>query len=307
MGNALVAALVKNPNYEIRVTNRWGTFTQENVKTYAINNIGDEADFTEALRECDVVYHCATIAPINSTVRLEFSTLQRINGTRSAHLARQAAIAGVKRFVFLSSVLVNGDTTPPSKKFFADSLPRPKFAVGISMLNAENELKRIAQELGMELVIVRTPLVYGPECSNIFRAVQFMVHYCLPLPFHSAGTNKRSLIGIDNLVNFLLCAGSHSKAANETFLVSDDHDISALEIFRLLAKTGGRPCALWPFPTKLLSLFNSYIGRRTWGEFMFENMVVDLTKNRALLNWSPPYSIEDQFTRSWKKRQIIGS
>ncbi len=307
VGNALIAALVKNADCEIRVTARWGSFTEKNIKPYTINGIGDEPDFSEALQGCDVVYHCATTAPINSSAQIEFSTLQRINVTRSAHLARQAAIAGVKRFVFLSTVQVNGDITPAGKKFFADSLPRPKFAVGISMLNAENELKRIARELEMELVVVRAPLVYGPECSNIFRAVQVMVRYCIPLPFGSTNDNVRSLVGIDNLIDFLLCVGTHPRAANETFIVSDDHDISTLEIFQLLAKTDDRTCTLWPFPTKLLSLFNSYIGRRAWGEFMFENMVVDQTKNRALLNWFPPYSIENQFTRSWEKRQIIGS
>ncbi len=303
IGNALTVACLKTPGYSVRVAARRGPILKcKEVESFQMGNMEDEPDFSKALRDCDVVFHCATIAPVNSFRQYDYTLIQRVNVLGSSHLARQAATAGVKRFVFLSTIEVNGDITPPGKRFFADSLPRPKRAMGMSMLHAENDLKLIAKETGMELVIVRSPLAYGPECSNMFRAMQLMIQYCLPLPLGSTGGNERSLIGIDNLVNFLLCVSHHPKAADETFLVSDGRPLSTLQIFKLLAETGGKPCLLWPFPTKLLDLFNSYIGRQSWGEFLFASRVVDIAKNFNLLNWTPPFSVEQQFTKSWGRR-----
>ncbi|MCD8340370.1 MAG: NAD-dependent epimerase/dehydratase family protein [Burkholderiales bacterium] len=305
IGNALTVACLKNPSYTVTATARRGSILDcKKVEAYKIGNMEDEPNFSKPLKGCDIVFHCATLAPVNSVRHFDYSKIQRINVLGSAHLARQAVAAGVKRFVFISTVEVNGDTTPLGKRFFATSLPRPKRAMGMSMLHAENELKLIAKETGMELVIVRTPMAYGPECSNMFRAIQLMVQFCLPLPLRMASHNERSLIGIDNLVDFLLCVATHPKAANETFLVSDSRPLSTLQIFKLLAETGGKPCLLWPFPTKLLELFNSYIGRQTWGDFLFASRVVDIKKNMSLLNWKPPYSIEQQFTKSWGKRVV---
>ncbi|MCD7988715.1 MAG: NAD-dependent epimerase/dehydratase family protein [Klebsiella quasipneumoniae] len=308
IGNALVNFLLGRSEFEVRVAARRGSVLNcPKVHAFTIGNLEDEPDLIRPLAGCDVVYHCATLAGSNSPHLHEFSLLQKVNVQGTANLARQAANAGVKRFVFVSTIQVDGETTPPGKKFFADSLPRPKLAVGMSMLRAEQELKEISRHTGMEIVIVRTPIVYGPECRNIFRLAQEIVRYCCPLPLRSTYGNMRSLVGIDNLTSFLFCVATHPKAANETFLVSDGQHMSTLQIFKLLAETCGRPCLLWAFPTKLLSLFNSYIGRRSWGEFLFENLVVDIGKNKALLGWKPPFSVEDQFTRSWKKRKVLGA
>ena len=175
------------------------------------------------------------------------------------------------------------------------------------MYEAEKELIRVGDETGMEIVIVRPPLIYGPDCQNLFGEVKIMVDYCLPLPLRSCKRNHRSLVGIDNLVDFLICCATHPDAANETFLVSDGEDLSTLNIFKLLAKTHHRPCLLWPFPPILVRLFNSYIGRQAWEEFFFQSQVADIHKAQLVLGWTPPLSVEQSFRRSWDENFYLGS
>lgn len=307
VGSAMVLDLLKRKHeFDVRITSRIGqTVNHPGVLCFSCESFDERPNLREALERVDVVVHTAALEKANQGAAVEISTLQRIFVLGSVYLAQAAAQAGVKRFVFLSSIEVDGEVTPPGKKFYADSVPRPKLALGKTMLAAEREIRRVAEETAMELVIVRCPMIYGPECHNLFKAVQLMVKYCLPLPLGSTGDNERSLVSIDNLVDFLRCVSLHEKAANEVFLISDGHDLSTLQIFQLLAKTGNRPCLLWPFPKKLLSLFNSYIGRRTWGEFFFESRVEDITKNRLLLNWKPPISIEEAFARSWQAKEQL--
>lgn len=202
---------------------------------------------------------------------------------------------------------MNGPETPAGKRFYADSLPRPKSPIGKALLEAEKELTRVGEETGMEIVIVRPPLIYGPDCQNLFGEVKIMVDYCLPLPLRSCKRNHRSLVGIDNLVDFLICCATHPDAANETFLVSDGVDLSTLNIFKLLAKTHHRPCLLWPFPPILVRLFNSYIGRQAWEEFFFQSQVADIHKAQLVLGWTPPLSVEQSFRRSWDENFYLGS
>ncbi|WP_462372867.1 NAD-dependent epimerase/dehydratase family protein [Turicimonas muris] len=307
VGNAMVLDLLKRKKeFDVRVTSRIGKMVDHpEISCFCCEPFEERPNLREALEGVDVVVHASALEKANHGTPVEISTLQRIFVLGSVYLAQAAAQAGVKRFVFLSTIEVDGEVTPPGKKFYADSVPRPKLALGKTMLAAEREVRKIAEESKMELVIVRCPMVYGPECSNLFRVVQLMVQFCLPLPLGSTGDNERSLVSIDNLVDFLRCVSVHEKAANEVFLVSDGQDLSTLQIFKLLARTGHRPCMLWPFPKKLLSLFNSYIGRRTWGEFFFESRVEDITKNRLLLNWIPPISVEEGFARSWYKKEKL--
>ena len=171
----------------------------------------------------------------------------------------------------------------------------------------QKELTRVGEETGMEIVIVRPPLIYGPDCQNLFGEVKIMVDYCLPLPLRSCKRNHRSLVGIDNLVDFLICCATHPDAANETFLVSDGEDLSTLNIFKLLARTHHRPCLLWPFPPILVRLFNSYIGRQAWEEFFFQSQVADIHKAQLVLGWTPPLSVEQSFRRSWDENFYLGS
>ena len=198
--------------------------------------------------------------------------------------------------------IVSSREVDPLENKISDQSP-----IGKALLEAEKELIRVGDETGMEIVIVRPPLIYGPDCQNLFGEVKIMVDYCVPLPLRSCKRNHRSLVGIDNLVDFLICCATHPDAANETFLVSDGEDLSTLNIFKLLAKTHHRPCLLWPFPPILVRLFNSYIGRQAWEEFFFQSQVADIHKAQLVLGWTPPLSVEQSFRRSWDENFYLGS
>lgn len=308
VGNSLVLALLnRTKEFTVKAAARHGSILHsKELEAFKVGSLEDNPDYQEALRGIDVVIHCAAkVSPRKTHGWTDQTAYRRANVLGTAHLAREAHRAGVKRFVFVSSIQANGEVTPPGKKFYPDSLPRPKRAFGISMLMAEKELKRVGEETGMEIVIVRAPMVYGPESKNLFSACQKMQKYCLPLPFLWCKNNRRSMVSIDNLVDFLIKAACHPKAANELFLVSDGHDLSTYEIFKLLAQTSHRPCLLWPFPIALLRLFNSYIGRIAWDEFFFESQAVDLAKAKLVLDWTPPESVEAGFKRSWEERQVV--
>ena len=280
IGNALVLALLnRKKEFTVRAAARRGSIlNSKSFETVRLGSLEESLDYVEAFKGCDVLIHCASRGSMRGHEGwLDEAALHRINVLGTVHMAREAHRAGISRFIFLSSLQVNGPETPAGKRFYADSLPRPKSPIGKALLEAEKELTRVGEETGMEIVIVRPPLIYGPDCQNLFGEVKIMVDYCLPLPLRSCKRNHRSLVGIDNLVDFLICCATHPDAANETFLVSDGVDLSTLNIFKLLAKTHHRPCLLWPFPPILVRLFNSYIGRQAWEEFFFQSQAVSYT------------------------------
>lgn len=310
VGNALVSALLnRQKEFTVRAVARKGLIlNSKSFETVKVGSLEETPDYQEAFRGCDVLIHCATRGSLRSHKGwIDEEALRRINVLGTTHLAREAHRAGITRFVFVSTLQVNGSETPPGRRFYADSLPRPKSPYGKAMLEAEKELQRVGEETGMEIVIVRPPLIYGPDCQNLFSELKVMAEYCVPMPLRLCKRNKRSLVGIDNLVDFLICCASNQAAANQIFLVSDGHDLSTLEIFKLLAATRRRPCMLWPFPPILVRLFNSYIGRQAWEEFFFQSLVCDIHKAHLELGWTPPLTVEQSFRRSWEENFILGS
>lgn len=305
IGSALVSALLsRKKDFQVRAATRsFKNFEGDGLETVVLGEVENNPDYQGIFSGCDVVIHCDTHASLAGPKEQwsEDRMRCRIVALGTANLAREAHRAGVHRFVFLSSLEVNGLATPEGKRFYADSLPRPKSPLGLALYESEKELARVREETGMEVVIVRIPVVYGPQCVNLFGFARSLVRWCVPLPVFGCRKNRQSLVGIDNLTDFLMKAAVLSKAANETFLVSDGHDLSTLEIFRLLAKTGRRPQLFWYFPPIFLKLFNSYIGRQAWERFFFESRVVDIGKNRLLLNWTPPLSAEQSFRRAWEE------
>ena len=246
IGNALVLALLnRKKEFTVRAAARRGSIlNSKSFETVRLGSLEESPDYVEAFKGCDVLIHCASRGSMRGHEGwLDEAALHRINVLGTVHMAREAHRAGISRFVFLSSLQVNGPETPPGRRFYADSLPRPKSPVGKALLEAEKELTRVGEETGMEIVIVRPPLIYGPDCQNLFGEVKIMVDYCLPLPLRSCKRNHRSLVGIDNLVDFLICCATHPDAANETFLVSDGVDLSTLNILSCwLKRTIGRVC-----------------------------------------------------------------
>lgn len=310
IGNALITELMQHPEeFVVSASARHGSVLQcKEIEVFKAGNLEDHPDYSHIFKGCDVVVDCAAmISPRRSQGWIDQNAYRRVNVLGTSYMARQAHLAGVKRFIFVSSTAANGEVTPPGRKFFPDSMPRPKLSFGISMLEAEDELWKISRETGLEVVIVRVPTVYGPECKGLMGVIRTMVRYSLPLPLRWAKHNKRSIIAIDNLTDFIRVCIEKKEAAGELFLVSDAAALSTLEMFKLFAKTGRRLCCLWGFPVTLLKLFNSYIGRQAWEDFFFGSMVVDKQKAKLLLGWEPPVSTEEAFRRAWGRRKVLGS
>jgi nucleoside-diphosphate-sugar epimerase len=254
--------------------------------------------------EC--VIHCAARAHIMRDEALDpLTEYRRVNVQGTLDLARRAAALGAKRFVFLSSVKVNGEST--------DGLPRPfgarndgagaapEDAYGLSKWEAEQGLWEIASQTGMEVVVVRPPLVYGPGVKGNFARLLHLVRSGVPLPL-AAVNNRRSFIGLDNLVDLLIRCVDHPKAAGQTLLVSDGQDLSTPQLLRMIANAMGRPACLFPVPVPLLRLSGRAIGRLNEVDRLVGSLQIDSSATRELLGWTPPVGVEEGI-----KRMVMGT
>jgi nucleoside-diphosphate-sugar epimerase len=263
-----------------------------------VGDIDATTDWMAPLATCGTVLHLAARVHVMQDAALNpLNEYRRTNVQGTLRLGRQAAALGVRRFVFISSIKVNGESTAPGQCFGADDVPGPQDPYGISKMEAEQGLRVIAQRTGMEVVIVRPPLVYGPGVKANFASLMRAVKKGVPLPM-GAIHNQRSLIGIDNLVDFLITCIAHPLAANETFLVSDGHDVSVPELVRGLAGAMGVKAHLLPIPVSVLQIGASMLGKRDAVNRLCENLQVDIDKARKLLAWTPPISIYEGLRRA---------
>jgi nucleoside-diphosphate-sugar epimerase len=217
---------------------------------------------------------------------------RKVNVDGTLHLASQAAKAGIKRFIFMSSVKVNGESTEIGKPFVEARPPSPQDAYGLSKLEAEQGLFNIAQETGMEVVVIRPPLVYGPGVKANFASMMQAIKRGLPLPL-GAIHNQRSFVYVDNLVSLILRCVDHPAAANQVFLVSDDHDLSTTELLQACAVALGVKPRLIPVPQRLIEIGARLMGKQSVAERLCGNLQVDSSKARTLLDWSPPVSVRE--------------
>jgi nucleoside-diphosphate-sugar epimerase len=215
---------------------------------------------------------------------------RQVNTQYTLDLARAAAAQGTKRFVFLSSIKVNGEWTAKGQPFRADDATAPKDPYGISKHEAELGLRAIAAQTGMEVVIVRPPLVYGPGVRANFLTMMRWLERGVPLPLGSID-NQRSLVGLGNLVDLLAKCLAHPAAANQTFLASDGHDLSTTELLFALATALQVKPRLLPVPQPWLERALSLVGRREMAKRLCGNLAVDIEKTRTLLDWTPPDSL----------------
>lgn len=262
-----------------------------------VGDLGPQTDWTDALRGVACVVHAAARVHImrdNEPSPFAVYRLANVEGT--VRLARQAVSAGTKRFVFISSVKVNGEFTLPGARFTADDEPAPVDAYAISKSEAESALRLVAAETGMQLVVVRPPLVYGPGVRANFRSLMGCLSKGIPLPL-GAVDNQRSLVALDNLVDFIALCASHRAAAGQKFLVSDGDDLSTTELLRRLGHALGRPARLLPVPPWLLELSARAVGRRGVAQRLCGSLQVDIGKNRELLGWVPPISVDEGLRR----------
>ncbi len=263
------------------------------VQTVLVGDLGPVQDWGAALESVEVVVHTAArVHVMRDTAADPLEEFRRTNVAGTLNLARQAAAAGVRRFVFISSVKVNGESTLPGRPFTERDGPAPQDAYGLSKLEAEQGLRAIAQETGMELVVIRPPLVYGPGVRANFRALMRAVARGLPLPL-AAVDNRRSLVGLDNLVDFIVTCIDHPSAAHEIFLVSDGEDLSTPGLIRGLAQAMGRSPRLFRMPLWMLWIPATLLGRRATLERVCGSLQVDISKARTILGWHPPVPVSE--------------
>jgi len=299
VGRSLCAELLRQ-GYAIRAAVRSEDARIDNVEQAIVGSIGGGTDWTDALRGVDVVVHLAARVHImRETAGDPLAEFLEVNLHGTENLARQAARAGVKRLVYISSIKVNGESTK-GQPFSESDVPDPQGPYAVSKWQAEQALHRVAQEAGLEVVIVRPPLVYGPGVKGNFIRLLAAVDKGIPLPLASV-RNKRSLIYLGNLVDALIICASHPAAAGRTYLVSDGEDIPTPELIRRLGRAMGHPAGLFPLPPGLLKLGGRLLGKAGQVERLLGSLRVDSEKIRRELDWRPPYSMQQglQATADW--------
>jgi nucleoside-diphosphate-sugar epimerase len=243
------------------------------------------------LEGTDALIHCAArVHQVRETASDPMAVYRQINTHATLALAQAAASAGVKRFVFLSSVKVNGDFSPSGQPFLArDAAPQDPY--GISKWEAELGLREITAKTGMEVVIIRPPLVYGPGVKANFLTMMQWLHRGIPLPFGGI-KNQRSLVALPNLIDFITLCVSHPTAANQTFLISDQHDVSTTELLRGLGHALHRPARLLTLSAGLLQVGLKAIGKGGVALRLYGDLAVDSTPATELLGWKPPITVQ---------------
>jgi nucleoside-diphosphate-sugar epimerase len=264
----------------------------EGVRSIPFTNLDATFNWSDELKDVDCVVHAAARVHIMNDVSADpLTAFRKVNVEATLNLARQAAASGTKRFIFISSIKVNGEGAEPGTVYRADDVPAPIDPYGVSKLEAEQGLKELAAVTGMEVVIIRPVLVYGPGVKANFLSMMRWLYRGVPLPF-GAVHNQRSLVAIDNLVDLIVTCSDHPAAANQVFLVSDGEDVSTTQLLRKLAGALGKPARLLPIPVWLMSGAAALLGKRALSDRILGSLQVDISKNRQLLGWTPPVTLD---------------
>ncbi|MBI1887755.1 MAG: SDR family oxidoreductase [Nitrosomonadales bacterium] len=290
VGRSLCAELLRQ-GYAIRAAVRSGNARIDHAEQAIVGPIGAKTDWTDALRGVDVVIHLAArVHVMRETAGDPLAEFLEVNLHGTENLARQAARAGVRRLVYVSSIKVNGESTK-GQPFSESDNPDPQGPYAVSKWQAEQVLHRVAKETGLEVVIVRPPLVYGPGVKGNFAQMLKVLSSGIPLPL-SAVNNLRSLIYVENLIDALIVCAMQPDAAGKTYLVSDGEDISTPDLLRHMGDAMGHPARLFPLPHGLLRLGGMLFGKAEQVERLLGSLRVDSGKIRRELGWQPPYTLE---------------
>ncbi|MTJ00712.1 MAG: SDR family oxidoreductase [Marinobacter adhaerens] len=269
----------------------------------SIGELNADTDWSALLQNKTVIIHTAARVHImNDSNEEPINEFRKVNVAGTLNLARQAASAGVERFVFISSIKVNGEQTQPGQHFNPDDEPAPEDPYGMSKWEAELGLRKVAEETGMEVVIIRPPLVYGPGVKGNFASMQRLVARGLPLPL-GAIHNKRSLVALDNLIDLIITCVDHPAAANQVFLAGDGEDLSTSELLRRVGKAMGQPARLLPVPACLLQLGALILGKKAMAQRLLGSLQVDISKTREVLGWEPPVSVDEGLRRCFRNNR----
>ena len=298
VGSALIARLSADNAHVRAVIRREGKPAFHGIEFVRVGDLVSETDWSESLSGVDSVVHLAARVHVMQDVAANpLAEFRRVNIFGTLNLARQAASAGVRRFVFVSSVKVNGESTLLGHPFSVDDDSDPQDPYGISKHEAERGLLELALSTGMEVVIIRPPLVYGPGVKANFASMMAWLLRGIPLPL-GAVDNKRSFVALDNLVDLIVTCLRHPAAANQTFLVSDGEDLSTTELLRRMARALGKPALLLPLPVGVMGVAANLLGKGDVAQRLFGSLQVDSAKARDLLGWIPVVSVDEALRKT---------
>jgi nucleoside-diphosphate-sugar epimerase len=297
VGKSLLSALHAKA-HDISAPMRAPSDQGASLSSLIVGDINAGTNWVAALDGADAVIHLAARVHImRDTTRDPLAEFRRVNTEGTLNLARQAADAGVHRFIFLSTIGVNGNATQPEVAFKENDAARPHDPYSVSKHEAEVGLRGIARSTGMEVVIIRPTLVYGKNAPGNFGKLTRLVACGIPLPLASI-PNRRSLVGIDNLVDFIITCLEHPAAANETFLISDGEDLSTPDLIQRMARAMNRPAHLLPVPKSMLMAAATMLGKHDMAQRLCSSLRVDTLKARTLLAWNPPVSVDEGLRRA---------
>lgn len=301
VGGALVRHLCDCGPYKVRLAVR--TLKPPypvGAEAFCVASLSAETDWSAVMADVDVVVHAAAKSQHSAgDASLEsLRELEVVNVDSTLHMARQAAACGVRRFIFISSVKVNGETTLPGRPYTAGDVLAPRDPYGMTKAAAERGLQQIAKETGLELVIIRPVLVYGPGAKGNFAAMARLVSRGLPLPLGAVRSNRRSMVALDNLVDLIATCLNHHAAANQTFLVSDDEDLSTAELLERVGRALGKPARLVSLPEWVLWAGATVLAKREMASRLLGSLQVDISKTREVLGWKPPVGVDEGLRRA---------
>jgi len=300
VGGALLEQLARDPGFSLTAVVRLTQSTfPAGVRVLAVSDIDRSLDCGGMLLSCDVVVHLAArVHVMRERSGDPLAAFRRVNVEGTLNLARQAAAAGVRRFIYLSSIKVNGESTPLDRPFTADQAANPLDAYGLSKWEAEVGLREISAATGMEVVVIRPPLVYGSRVRGNFLAMMKWLHKGAILPFGAVEQNRRSFVSVRNLVDLIITCITHPRACGQIFLVSDGEDLSTAELLKRLGCALGRPARLIAVPVPLLAAGARLVGRSDLAGRLLGSLRVDISKARDLIGWLPPFTVDSELAET---------
>jgi nucleoside-diphosphate-sugar epimerase len=282
-----------------------GDSESKGLEWVVLHDQSPEGETRHALQEVSAVVHLAARVHVMADDAADpLREFRRVNRDWTERLARAAALQGVRRFVYLSSIKVNGEKN--ARPFNEQDLPNPQDPYGISKWEAEQGLARVSSQTGLEIVVIRSPLVYGPGVGGNVLQLLHTIRRGIPLPLASVH-NRRSLIYLGNLVDALACCVKDVRAAGQSYLVSDGEDLSTPELIRRFANALELPARLWPVPLSVLRWIGSVAGKQAMIDRLLGSLQVDSSKLRKELDWCPPYSVYQGFseTAAWYRGRFL--
>lgn len=299
VGEALVTSLMQKDFAVRRAVRHMSCEIFDDESVFISGDINGSTNWMDGLEGVEVVVHTAARVHVMDERSLDpIAEFRRVNVLGSVNLARQAARSGVKRFIYLSSVKVNGELSSVGCSLKASDTPRPLGAYAISKSEAEIELLEVASETGLEVVIIRPPLIYGPGVKANFALLIRAIRMGIPLPFGMITTNRRSMVSIYNLIDFVTVCLEHPAARNEIFMISDGHDVSTADLVARISNVLGKNIILIPVPVFLLAKIALIFGKQGFMERLTGNLQVDINKNVSLLNWRPKSCLDESLMKT---------